>query len=249
MALKYCLTAEQRSNAITTIRLIALSALFLSACAAQQASTESPAQPADFPQAFYLQAAADTHNSVYRADRKLSQILVRAYRGGIMALLGHEHVIASQDVQGYILLNKNTGLCQTDLFVPLAKLNVDDPQLREQAALSTGLSLSSIDNTKKNMFKTIDAENYPFAQLHSSDCAAALSGKETKVRLTIHGVQQERLLAIDLQQAQEDQLTVNGKFSILQTEFGIEPFSVFNGLIKVEDKLDFTYRLVFTKIN
>lgn len=189
------------------------------------------------------------HNRVYRADSKLSQILVRAYRGGVMALLGHEHIIASQDVQGYILLNKTAGLCQADLFVPLAKLNVDDPQLRAEAALKTTPSLSSIDNTKKNMLKSIDAINFPFAQLHSSDCSAALSGKETKVVLTIHGVQQERQLAIALQQAQDNQLIVSGKFSILQTEFGIEPFSVFNGLIKVEDKLDLTYQLVFTEIN
>ncbi|MFT6987609.1 MAG: polyisoprenoid-binding protein YceI [Psychromonas sp.] len=232
-----------------TFRLIALSALFLSACAVQQESPESPAQPADFPEALYLQAAADTQNRVYRADRKLSQILIRAYRGGILTLLGHEHIVASQDVHGYILLNKTTGLCQTDLFVPLAKLNVDDPQLRTEAELQTTPSLSSSDNTKKNMLENIDATSSPFAQLHSSDCSAALSGKETKVLLTIHGVKQERQLAINLQQTDDNQLIVSGKLSILQTEFGIEPFSVFNGLIQVEDKLDLTYKLVFTELN
>lgn len=187
-------------------------------------------------------------NSVYRADSKLSQILVRAYRGGIMSLLTYEHLIASQDVQGYILINKTTGQCQADLFVPLDKLNVDDPQLRAEAGLNTTSSLSTIANTKKNMLKSIDAENFPFAQLHSSDCSNALSGKDTKVELTIHGVKQDRQLAIAMQQPQDEQLIISGNFSILQTAFGIEPFSIFNGMIEVEDKLDLTYKLIFTEI-
>lgn len=232
-----------------TFRLLALSALLLSACAVQQDMPESAAQPADFPEAFYLQAAADTRNSVYRVDRELSQILVRAYSGGVLALLGHDHIIASQDVQGYMLLSKGTGLCLADLFVPLAKLNVDDPQLRTQAALETTPSPSDVDNTKKNMLKSIDAINSPFAQLHSSGCFAGFSGKESNVVLTIHGVNQDRQLAIKLQPDTDNQLIVSGKFSILQTEFGIEPFSVFNGLLKVEDKLDLSYQLVFKKIN
>ena len=227
---------------------MAICALFLSACAVQQDNPEGPAQPTDFPEEFYLQAAADMQNSVYRADGKLSQILVRAYRGGVMALLSYEHLVASQDVQGYILINKTTGQCQADLFVPLGKLNVDDPQLRAKDSLNTTSSLSTIANTKKNMLKSIDAANFPFAQLHSSDCSGALSGKDTNVVLTVHGVKQDRQLAIGMQQTQDEQLIISGKFSILQTEFGIEPFSIFNGLIKVEDKLDLTYKLVFTEI-
>ncbi|HEY7866494.1 MAG TPA: YceI family protein [Psychromonas sp.] len=189
------------------------------------------------------------HNSVYRADRKLSQILIRTYSGGALALLGHQHIIASQDVQGYILLNKATGLCQVDLFVPLGQLNVDDPQLRAEAALNTTPSPSDVEGTKNNMLKSIEATNYPFAELHSSDCSAALSGKKTRVVLTLHDVQQDRLLAIGLQQTQDNGLIVSGKFSILQTDFGIEPFSISNGLITVKNKLDLTYQVFFTQIN
>jgi polyisoprenoid-binding protein YceI len=165
-----------------------------------------------------------------------------------MSFLTYKHLIASQDVQGYILINKTTGQCRADLFVPLEKLSVDDPQLRIKAGLNTRSSLSTIANTKKNMLKTIDAANFPFAQVHSSDCSNALSGKESKVVLTIHGMQQERQLAITMQQNQDEQLIIDGEFSILQTEFDIEPFSIFNGLIEFENKLDLTYKLIFTPI-
>ena len=165
-----------------------------------------------------------------------------------MSFLTHEHIVASQDVQGYILINKTTGQCRADLFVSLGKLNVDDPQLRAEAELNTTSSLRSIANTKENMLKSIDAADFPFAQLHSSDCSEALSGKDTKVELTIHGVQQDRQLAIRMQPPQDEQLIIRRELSILQTEFGIEPFSIFSGLIEVEDKLDLTYKLVFTEI-
>jgi hypothetical protein len=53
----------------------------------------------------------------------------------------------------------------------------------------------------------------------------------------------ERTAIID-----DDQLVIDGKFSIYQTDFGIEPFSVMGGLIKVEDNVDFTYQLTVQRI-
>lgn len=228
---------------------MAICALFLSACTSQQEQAANPVKPANFPEAFYLQAVKDVQNSIYRIDGKSSQILVRAYPGGAMASLGHEHIIASQDVQGYLLINKATRHCRADLFVPVNKLNVDDPQLRAAAGLDTNLSVNAIADTRENMLNSIDAANFPFALLHSSDCYGSLSGKESKFVLTIHGMQQARQLASSIQTNQEEQLIVSGGFSILQTEFGIEPFSLFNGLIKVDNKLDLTYKLIFTEID
>jgi hypothetical protein len=205
-------------------------------------------QPTDFPEAFYLQSAQNEQNSIYQADRNLSQILIQAHRGGALSLLDHIHLIASQDVQGYIQLNNSTGQCQSDLLIPLETLIVDDPHLRLENGLDASSSLHMITSIKKNMLKSIDAKNFPFVLIHSDYCSNALAGKNTQVTLTIHGVQQTRQLATKIQQNENGQLIISGEFSILQTDFGIEPFSIFNGLIKVEDQLDFTYQLLFNKI-
>lgn len=206
-------------------------------------------KPLDFPEAFYLQAASNKQNNVYQVDSESSKILIHAQRGGVLALIDHTHLITSQNVQGYILVNKHSGECQADLFVPLNKLDVDDPQLRLENNLDTTSSMKKVANTKKKMLKNINADNSPFAQLYSGNCIGALSGEDTQVTLTINNVKKDRKLTIKMQQNSDDQLLINGDFSILQTNFGIKPFSIFNGLIKIKDKLDFTYQITFKKIN
>ena len=48
-------------------------------------------------------------------------------------------------------------------------------------------------------------------------------------------------------QPEINSLLLSGSFAILQTDFGIEPFSVFNGLLKVEDRLEISYQIVARK--
>ena len=127
-------------------------------------------------------------------------------------------------------------------------LIVDDPQLRAAEELDTTPSTRDIADTKSNMLTSIDAVNFPFVQLSSENCSGGLPGDITPVVLTLHGVSQQRDLQIDLKSIDDDQLVIDGKFSIYQTDFGIEPFSVMGGLIKVEDNVDFTYQLTVQRI-
>ncbi|MDB9724360.1 YceI family protein [bacterium] len=226
--------------------LFSLLILFLlSSCAAQQGdlddSLPNSDQPADFPTRVYLQSSEEY--DLFQVDTDMSQILVRAYRGGLMAKLGHDHIIASQNLQGYIRINKQTSECRADFFVSLGNLDVDNETFRISAKLDTTPSASDIIGTKNNMLKSLEQAKFPFAQLHSSDCSPALSGNITKVALTLHGVTSELPLEIKFKESGKDQLLVKGRFSILQTDFGIEPFSIMNGLIKVEDRLDLHYSI------
>jgi polyisoprenoid-binding protein YceI len=70
----------------------------------------------------------------------------------------------------------------------------------------------------------------------------------TSVALTIHGVTQPLQLAIKIAREEEGKLLISGAFSILQTDFSIEPFSIMNGLIKVKDRLDLRYSITATKL-
>lgn len=224
--------------------LFALLILFLlSSCAAQQGdlddSLPNSDQPANFPTRVYLQSSEEY--DLFQVDTDMSQILVRVYRGGLMAKLGHDHIIASQNLQGYIRINKQTSECRADFFISLGNLDVDNETFRIAAKLDTTPSASDIVGTKNNMLKSLEQAKFPFAQLHSSDCSPALSGNTTKVALTLHGVTSELPLEIKFKESGKDQLLVEGRFSILQTDFGIEPFSIMNGLIKVEDRLDLHY--------
>lgn len=244
------LRTKQRNSPIRQIvhLVFLLLSLVLGGCVTQQKVYEGPAQPSDFPEQFYLEVASDPQKSIYKIDSDLSQIVLRVYRGGAMARLGHDHVVSSQNVQGYIALNKESGQCHADFFAPLSMLIVDDPELRIAAELDTTPSPSDIAGTKNNMLISLEAANFPFVQLASKDCSGVLSGTETTVVLTLHGVSQQRNLQINLQSIDDNQLLISGEFSIKQTDFGIEPFSIMSGLIKVEDKVDLTYQLTAQRI-
>ena len=228
--------------------LFLLLTLLQGGCSTRQHLPVGPKYPADFPEQSYLNAATDPEKHVYKIDNERSLLTLRVYRGGLMARLGHDHVIASHNVQGYIALNQTGGQCQADIFVPLTLLIVDDPQLRAAANLGTAPSENDIANTKTNMLKSIDAKNFPFVKLLSEDCSAGLSGHRIPVELTFHGINQRRNLQIKMEEINDERLVISGEFSINQTAFDIEPFSVMGGLLKVMDKVDISYQLTAQRI-
>ena len=217
--------------------------LTLSSCTNPIVNAPQPAMPADFPTDQYNTAGA---NNFYRVDAQKSQIQVMVRRGGLMAKLGHDHIVSSNQLQGFIQLDSTEGLCEAAFFVPLGLMEVDNQLLRDQARMDTNPSAADIAGTKSNMLKSIEAQLFPFAQIRSSDCSNLLSGDSIAVELELHGVTQQRELSIDWQQVDSKTLAANGRFSILQSDFGITAFSIMNGLIRVEDRLEISVQLTAT---
>lgn len=231
-----------------TIPLFTL--LLLGGCISPGDISPQQKAPSDYPESVYAEYAKAGNGSVYKVDSAASQVLISVRRGGIMASLGHDHIVASHDLQGYIFLDSDSSpnpSCRADFYAPIAKLEVDNAELRRAANLSTTPSAKDIAGTTSNMFKSIEAADFPFARLHSSDCLKALSGEHSEAVLTIHGVDQKRHLAIDIEKVGENKIILSGEFSVLQSDFGIQPFSIMNGLIKVEDRLELSYKIVARK--
>jgi polyisoprenoid-binding protein YceI len=235
------------NNLLINTYLGVFSLVLLSGCVSQQDIPAQQKPPIDFPSSIYTE---DETGSVYQVDSRASQILISVRRGGIMASLGHDHIVASKDLQGYIFLDSNSSQnpnCRADFYAPIANLEVDNAELRSAANLSTSPSAKDIAGTTSNMLKSVEAADFPFARLHSSDCLRALSGEQSEVVLTIHGVDQQRNVAIDIEEVSENKIILSGEFSVPQSDFGIQPFSIMNGLIKVEDRLELSYRIVALK--
>ena len=216
--------------------------IFLSACAIKTDNLATAEHLYDFSRTDYLQA--DPQYTVYEVDSNFSQILVRAYRGGLMAKFGHDHIIASQDIRGYVRIHNKTEDCRADFYAPLGSLDVDNEKFRAAENLDSTPSEKDIIGTKNNMLKSLEQPIFPLVKLHSSDCSSALAGAMTSVALTIHGVTRP----IKIAREGDGNLLLSGTFSILQTDFSIEPFSIMNGLIKVQDRLDLRYLITATKL-
>src|SRR5947208_515404 len=114
--------------------------------------------PANFPEAYYREALAKGR-PVYRVDPAASLVAIEARRGGSLAHLGHDHVIASHGVLGYVAPEEG----RSDLYVQLGELVVDEPELRAQSRFDTQPSADDIDGTRQNMLRALATEQYPFA--------------------------------------------------------------------------------------
>ena len=228
------------------IALAIAAAAILAGCAPHIA--EVPAiegrQPAGFPEAEYRSAAAQGE-AVFRIDPKASLAVIEVRRAGSLARLGHDHVVASHDVQGYV----RPAAGRADLYVAFDRLVVDEPDLRREAGFDTHPSPEAIEGTRRNMLgPVLDAERYPFAVIAvkeaglSPGTADGGGTRNARVSITLHGVARDKPVALRID-TRGDELDASGTFALDQSEFGITPLSVLGGAIQVQDHIDLRFRI------
>jgi polyisoprenoid-binding protein YceI len=221
-----------------------LLASLLAACASPVGGPAGEAKlglsqvPKEFPASFYEQAAA-RGQPVYRVDPMNSLVALTVRRGGSMARLGHDHVIASRTVQGYVAPEAG----RADLFIPLAELTVDEPALRAEAGLDTQPTESDIAGTRSNMLdKVLDVQQFPFALIRVSGSEQSPGGARIAVAITLHGTTRTFSLPMQMESA-GDKMRVSGLLEFNQSDFGIVPFSILGGAIQVKDELSLRFAI------
>lgn len=203
----------------------------------EKAQPASPqARPADFPAAFYEQAAA-SGQEILKVASSGSLVSITVRRAGALASLGHDHVVASRQLQGYVAPR----LGRADLYVPLDSLLVDEPALRAGAGLDTRPSAADIEGTRTNMLsKVLQTQLHPFARVQVRTTPDAHGEVVLVVELTVHGV--TRGLRVPARIGKErGAIRISGALSIDQSDFGITPFSILGGAIQVRDRLDLSF--------
>ncbi len=232
-------------------------ALALAACSApttqQQAPVQAPpqasapvsSQPTQAAALQWYKDAQQAGQRVWPIDSQASLIAVTVRRGGPMARLGHDHLIASRSVEGFVAPDAG----RADVQFRLDQLLVDDEVLRQQAGLTTNPSADAIEGTRNNMLnRVLDAERYPLVTLHVEGQAADAGASQRTVRLRIglHGVERSMEVPVTLD-IQSNALSVRGSLMLNQTDFGITPMSVLGGAIVVLDQMEIQFRLSATQ--
>jgi hypothetical protein len=213
--------------------LAALATLSLLAGCAEILRVEAPvAPPPEFPENFYQQALK-AGKPVYRVDSAASLVAIEVRRGGSLARLGHDHVVASHDVTGYLA----PGEGRADLYVALARLAVDEPGLRKEAGFDTQPTESDIEGTRSNMLNhVLEAEKFPYAVIAVKDADAKQRQATIAVAITLHGTTRSFRVPAEIE-ADDKAIAVSGKLDFKQTDFGITPYALLGGAIAVKDGL------------
>jgi polyisoprenoid-binding protein YceI len=221
-------------------RFAALAALaLLAAGCAELFRVEAPqAPPSEFPEGYY-QDALKAGKAVYRVDPRDSLVAIEVRRGGSLARLGHDHVVASHDVTGYVAPAEG----RADLYVALAKLAVDEPELRRQAGFDTQPTESDIEGTRSNMLgHVLEADKHPFAVIAVRDADVKQKKATLAVSITLHGRTREFKVPSEIE-AGDQAIAVSGKLEFNQTDFGITPYALLGGAIAVKDGLALRFRI------
>jgi hypothetical protein len=217
--------------------MVVLLAALLAACAPQAPvpqATAISAVPSGFPLGHYGELLR-RGGEVFRVLPDESLLVVEVRRAGSLARLGHDHVVASRHVHGYVAPGEGRG----DLFVPLERMTVDQAALRAESGMAAGPTAADIEGTRRNMLAVLDVARHPDVLLSVKSWA----GGQAQLELTLHGVTRGMIVPVTIETG-PDALTASGRFSINQTDFGIKPFSILGGAIQVQDRLDLRFRLV-----
>ena len=230
-------------------RALAVLALLMAACAPlvrETAPQPGPAlaqAPASFPRADYEQLTA-RGQAVYRIDPALSLVAITVRRGGSLARLGHDHVVASHGIQGYMAPEAGCA----DLYVPLDELSVDEPALRAEAGLDTQPSESDIAGTRANMLdKVLATQQFPFALIRVTGVEQRLTNGRLTAAITLHGVTRAFEVPARIE-TESDAMRITGSLEFKQSDFGIAPFSILGGAIQVQDQIKLSFKIQSRKV-
>ncbi len=214
------------------LRLLVLLSV-LAGCAAPPPPVPPPPAPADSAD-WYRQAQA-AGKTVLPIDSANSLITVVVRRGGPLARMGHDHVVASRQISGLVAPAEG----RADFSFRLDQMSVDESGLRREAGLTTVPDSDAIAGTRENMLKRVlQAEQYPLVQMH----VEAIDASHVRLAITLHGVTRTMVQPI-MRTDNADSVTASGSLTLLQSDFGITPMSVMGGAMVVLDPMELHFQI------
>ena len=190
---------------------------------------EVVSEPVNFP----------ANSARYRIDAGQSHFTVRAFAGGFLSALAHDHTIAVRDFEGNTEFTFGTvEPASLQMTIKAASLAVVD-KISEKDRLK-------IEATMRD--EVLEVSNFPEITFKSNNVTATKTGEgqyQSRIsgEISLHGV--SRPLTITSQLEFGDKLLhAKGNFALKQSSFGIKPVSVAGGTIKVKDEIKFVFDIV-----
>ena len=214
-------------------------ALLLAACGAPPARVSST-HPAATPPAPPPASAPAAHGAAYRIDASHSELRLLVYRAGVMAKLGHDHVIVNRALEGSVTYSGDLAGAAFFLIVPTSGFVVDEDAARRQegADFSEQIDADAKAGTLHNMLgpAVLDAQGHPAITVRSVSVATAASGAQATVRVSVAGHESSLVVPFTVDTL-PGRLHAQVDFTVRETSLGLTPFSIFLGALRVEDQV------------
>jgi polyisoprenoid-binding protein YceI len=156
---------------------------------------------------------------------------------GLAEMLAHEHVLRATDVTGVVTWDP-TGRrgCSFEVSLSVEALRIDAPSDRRMASLDGDLSDNDRAQVRDKLLgeDQLAAKEFPTITFTSTACSGSGSTATLQGDLTLHG-QTDRVSVPLIIESTATGLRAVGSLTILQSRFGIEPYSAVLGAISVDD--------------
>ena len=178
-----------------------------------------------------------------------SLLTILAFRGGTLAKVGHNHVIASHDVSGTFYVPDDVAHSTFELHIPVAQLAIDEPDLRAQEGpdFPKDVPDSAKEGTRRNMLSEalLNGAQYSDITLVSQHMDAVTPGSQVRadVQITVRG--QTHIVSVPVTYSLANgELTASGELPLKQTDLGLTPFTAMLGALAVQDEMRVKFRFV-----
>jgi polyisoprenoid-binding protein YceI len=218
------------------ILLAAACLLFAGACLLAQQPTSDATAP----------ASGSGSGRTFNIDPQSSSVTLRVYRAGVLSVLAHDHVLVATGIAGRLTLDEQQpGRSSLQLSVPVASLEIDNPEQRVREKFTTKIGKTDIEKIRAIVMSAeyLDEPNFPRVTITALEVAGALP--TLSVGLNVRIKQVDKVYRVPVQVALEgDALHATGELFLLQSDFGMKPYSSLLGAIAVQDPVQIRFEIV-----
>jgi polyisoprenoid-binding protein YceI len=179
----------------------------------------------------------------YRLDAGRSKFMARAFSGGPLWFKGHDHFIAVRDFSGEAQLSPGAASPAS------LQIRIRADSLAETRDVFTEQQKQIINKELREI--VLETAKYPEITFKSTDVTGNLTGGQFEAKiggdLTLHGVTRRVVIPAQVTLA-GDTLRARGEFTVKRSDFNVKATSAAHGLVRVRDKLKFTFDIVAHRI-
>jgi polyisoprenoid-binding protein YceI len=176
----------------------------------------------------------------YKLDARKSTFMVRAFSGGLLWFKGHDHFIAVRDFSGEVSLTPQS------ISPASLQMTIKSDSLVETRDVFTEPQKQIINKELREI--VLETAKYPEINFKSSNITVQLTGSgqfEARIEgdLTLHGVTRRIVIPAQVTLGAND-LRARGEFTVDRGDFKVKATSAVHGLVRVRDKLKFTFDIL-----
>jgi hypothetical protein len=180
----------------------------------------------------------------FSIDTEHSELRALVYRGGALAKLGHNHVIQSHGLSGWIREARTSTDSSFYLQLAPADFQIDQPGARAQegADFAEEVDDAARAGTRRNMLgeALLAADRYPLILIQSvriEGTGPLIAGATmATVRITMAGHTREISTPFSFE-VQPESLHITADFRLAQSALGLTPYTALMGGLQVEDEM------------